>query len=113
MVELKPIAISEEEIARIIMEIRRRTSARMSAQRVDTFIHRDLPVAHEFARQTWIVVREHLERSDATGEREALANLVKSWDGLRTGDYPRDIVETWLADKMKPAIEAARRVLAP
>lgn len=44
-------------------------------------------------------------------EREALRNVVKAWDSLRMGDYPRDIIETWLADKMKPAIQKARRVL--
>lgn len=44
--------------------------------------------------------------------REALRGIVKAWDSLRMGDYPRDIIETWLADKMKPAIEKARRALA-
>ena len=43
--------------------------------------------------------------------RAALANVVKAWDSLRMGDYPRDVIETWLADKMKPAIEAARKAL--
>ena len=38
-----------------------------------------------------------------------LSGVVKAWDSLRPGDYSRDIVETWLIDKMKPAIEVARR----
>jgi hypothetical protein len=42
---------------------------------------------------------------------QALTGIVKAWDSLRMGDYPRDIIETWLADKMKPAIERARKTL--
>lgn len=41
----------------------------------------------------------------------ALKNIIAAWDSLRTGDYSRDIIETWLADKMKPAIDQARHAL--
>lgn len=43
----------------------------------------------------------------------SLDRIVKAWDVLKHGDYTRDIVETWLAQEMKPAIEAARLALAP
>jgi hypothetical protein len=41
----------------------------------------------------------------------ALTDIVRSWDSLRMGDYPRDVIETWLMFKMKPAIERARKTL--
>lgn len=44
-------------------------------------------------------------------EREdALVGVVKAWDILKPGSYDKDIWETWLLQKMKPAIDAARRV---
>lgn len=48
----------------------------------------------------------------AVRQARALEDVIKAWDSLRTGDYPRDIIETWLADKMKPAIERARKTFA-
>ncbi len=53
-----------------------------------------------------------LPASPAVGEVvEALSEVVKAWDGLKAGYYDKDIVETWLIQKMKPAITAARVVL--
>jgi hypothetical protein len=38
----------------------------------------------------------------------ALTDVVAAWDSLKPGSYDKDIWETWLLLKMKPAIERAR-----
>ena len=38
----------------------------------------------------------------------ALTDVVSAWDSLKPGSYDKDIWETWLLLKMKPAIERAR-----
>lgn len=45
--------------------------------------------------------------------RDRLASIIKAWDVLKHGNYTRDIVETWLEQEMKPAIEAARSLALP
>lgn len=49
--------------------------------------------------------------TERTTMQSTFKRVVKAWDSLRVGDYPRDIIETWLADKMKPAIENARKAV--
>lgn len=58
-----PGEIGAAELAEIVREVRERMIARTSAKRVAKFMRADPPVAEEFARQTWLVVREHLERA--------------------------------------------------
>ena len=38
----------------------------------------------------------------------ALTDVVSAWDSLKPGSYDKDIWETWLLLKMKPAIERSR-----
>jgi len=38
----------------------------------------------------------------------ALTDVVSAWDSLKPGSYDKDIWETWLLQKMEPAIERAR-----
>ena len=40
--------------------------------------------------------------------RAALSSILSAWDSLKPGSYDKDIWETWLLQKMKPAIDAAR-----
>jgi hypothetical protein len=39
---------------------------------------------------------------------DAIERIIKAWDSLKPGSYDKDIWETWLIQKMKPAIDAAR-----
>lgn len=45
------------------------------------------------------------------GHRQALADLVEAFDALHQGRYTPKEVERWLAERMAPAINAARKVL--
>jgi hypothetical protein len=48
------------------------------------------------------------ERRNRTAAQAALLGIVKAWDSLKPGQYDKDIWETWLAQKMKPAVDSAR-----
>ena len=43
--------------------------------------------------------------------KNALNGIVKAWDNLKPGSYDKDIWETWLLQKMKPAIDAVRKLV--
>lgn len=47
------------------------------------------------------------------GSHKALKDVIRAWDSLPTGDYPKHVIEFWLAKEMKPAIDAARLVQEP
>ncbi len=42
--------------------------------------------------------------------RFIVSDIVRAWDSLKPGSYDKDIWETWLIQKMKPAIDRARIV---
>lgn len=44
---------------------------------------------------------------------KTLQDIIAAWDVLKHGNYTRDIVETWLEQEMKPAIETARTLALP
>lgn len=56
-----------------------------------------------FAQTTMNEAKAEIERHMA-----ALGVVVKAWDSLKPGSYDKDIWETWLLQKMKPAVEVAR-----
>lgn len=68
---------------------------------------------------SWIALADaRLERAEiAEAERDAavaaLASVIVAWESL-TGNrhYSSKVVEAWLIDKMKPAIDQARAALA-
>ena len=53
-----------------------------------------------------------LVNAELTCAKNAVTGVVKSWDSLKPGQYDKDIWETWLVQKMKPAVDAARVGLA-
>lgn len=43
--------------------------------------------------------------------RKALANVVKAWEAIDSGNHSPGVIAIWLMDDMKPAIDRARKVL--
>lgn len=44
-------------------------------------------------------------------EREALENLVRAWEALPVGHYSPHVIERWMKEHLKPAVDNARKVL--
>jgi len=42
----------------------------------------------------------------------ALSDLVAAWESLPEGNHSPRVIGAWLMDDMKPAIDAARKVLS-
>lgn len=43
--------------------------------------------------------------------RKQLKDIVKAWESLSEGNHSVNVVQNWLVDKMKPAIDNARETL--
>lgn len=67
-------------------------------------------MAEMTVEQSWkrYAMEEKRRRNKAEA---ALLAAVTAWDGLKPGQYDKDIVETWLIQKMKPAIDRARDIV--
>lgn len=48
------------------------------------------------------------ERRRRIRAETAVRAIIAAWDSLKPGQYDKDIWETWLIQKMKPAIEGGR-----
>lgn len=52
------------------------------------------------------------ERRQRIAAQAALRAAVTAWDSLKPGQYDKDILDTWLGQKMKPAIDQARSAVS-
>lgn len=46
-------------------------------------------------------------------EKQALKKIVAAWESLPEGNHSPRVVERWMREKMKPAIDTCRDVLSP
>ena len=54
-----------------------------------------------------------MNTAELTATQNAMQAAIKTWDSLKPGQYDKDIWETWLIQKMKPAIDTMRSVAMP